>query len=218
VLKISAAAAVGGILGAARANAAPKSMTIMHESSFIPACDAYFNNTIAPAYEKATGVKIIYETVSVGSIQTRDTTVAETGTGPELAQMAFYWPFLFDEKLVEVTDIAKVIGDKAGGWHVRWTPSKSQAGATWRSAITARSCTATTKRRSGIPNRVTCRTGASMANSHLPGWPAPISRPQSESVAKYVVVDMFAKACAGKSTKVVIADASARLKRIFRSG
>ena len=56
----------------------------------------------------------------------------------------------------------------------------------------------------------------SLANSHLPGWPAPVSRAQSESVAKYVVVDMFAKACAGKSTKEVIADAKAQLTQIFR--
>ena len=55
----------------------------------------------------------------------------------------------------------------------------------------------------------------SLATSHLPGWPAPIGRPQAESVAKYVVVDMFAKACAGKSTKEVIADADAQLKQIF---
>ena len=57
----------------------------------------------------------------------------------------------------------------------------------------------------------------SLATSHLPGWPAPISRAQSESVAKYVVVDMFAKACAGKSTKEVIADANAQLKQIYKS-
>ena len=57
----------------------------------------------------------------------------------------------------------------------------------------------------------------SLSTSHLPGWPAPISRAQSESVAKYVVVDMFAKACAGKSTKEVIADAAAQLKQIFKS-
>ena len=36
-----------------------------------------------------------------------------------------------------------------------------------------------------------------LANAHLPGWPAPASRQLAESVAKYVVVDMFAKACAG---------------------
>jgi multiple sugar transport system substrate-binding protein len=57
----------------------------------------------------------------------------------------------------------------------------------------------------------------SLATSHLPGWPAPISRPQSESVAKYVVVDMFAKACAGRSTKEVIADANAQLTQIYKS-
>jgi multiple sugar transport system substrate-binding protein len=56
----------------------------------------------------------------------------------------------------------------------------------------------------------------SLATSHLPGWPAPISRQQSESVAKYVVVDMFAKACGGKSTKDVIADAKAQLQQIYR--
>ena len=42
-----------------------------------------------------------------------------------------------------------------------------------------------------------------MANAHLPGWPAPPSRQLAENVAKYVVVDMFAKACGGTSTKDV---------------
>ena len=418
ILKISAAAGVGGILGAARANAAPKQMTMMHESSFIPAYDAYFKNTIAPAYEKATGIKIIYETVSVGSIQTRDTTVAETGTGPEMAQMAFNWPFLFDEKLVDLTDIAKTIGDKAGGWHAnaaeavvvngKWKAVPfgnigqlmnyrmdwfSEVGIktfpeTWAelleagiklkkaghpfgfelghgfgdnhgwiypllwsfgamevakdgktvaidSAETARAVdfcreffqktmledclgwTDVSNNKAYLSEQISCTNNAesilyiakrdfpdigkvtgqaqnpkgptgerfhmlnpwthgifthtpdvraakdfmvwlmdpkqvtgwydvavsyygpflhmfddapfwhteprnlpyrdSMANSHLPGWPAPISRPQSESVAKYVVVDMFAKACAGKSTKDVIADAAAQLKQIFKS-
>ncbi len=418
ILKISALTAVGGILGASRAGAAPKSMTMMHESSFIPAYDAYFKNTIAPAYEKATGIKIIYETVSVGSIQTRDTTVAETGTGPEMAQMAFNWPFLFDQKLVDVTDIAKIIGDKAGGWHAnaaeavvvngKWKAIPfgnigqlmnyrmdwfDEVGVktfpeTWAelleagiklkakghpfgfelghgfgdnhgwlypllwsfgarevdkdgktvaidSAETAAAVdfcreffkktmledvlgwTDVSNNKAFLSEQISCTNNAesilyiakrdfpdigkvtgqaqnpkgptgerfhmlnpwthgifthtpdvqaakdfmvwlmdpkqvsgwyesavsyygpflhmfddapfwhteprnlpyrdSMANSHLPGWPAPISRPQSESVAKYVVVDMFAKACAGKSTKEVIADASAQLKQIFKT-
>ncbi len=418
ILKISAATAVGGILGAARANASPKQMTMMHESSFIPAYDAYFKNTIAPAYEKATGIKIVYETVSVGSIQTRDTTVAETGTGPEMAQMAFNWPFLFDEKLVDVTDIAKTIGEKGGGWHAnsaeavvvngKWkaipfgnigqlmnyrTDWFDEVGVktfpeTWAELLEAgiklkkaghpfgfelghgfgdnhgwlypllwsfgamevakdgktvaidssetakaidfcreffqktmlEDClgwTDVSNNKAFLSEQISCTNNAesilyiakrdfpeigkatgqaqnpkgptgeryhmlnpwthgifthtpdvqaakdflvwlmdpkqvtgwydvavsyygpflhmfddapfwhteprnlpyrdSMANSHLPGWPAPISRPQSESVAKYVVVDMFAKACAGKSTKDVIADANAQLKQIFKS-
>ncbi|MBN8907502.1 MAG: extracellular solute-binding protein [Rhodospirillales bacterium] len=117
VLTISAATFVGGLMGAARAGAAPKSLTMMHESSFIPPYDAYFKNKLAPAYEKATGIKINYETTSVGSQQTRVTTAAETGNGPDMAQIAFNWAFLFDEKLVDVTDIAQEIGKKGGGWH-----------------------------------------------------------------------------------------------------
>ena len=63
----------------------------MHESSFIPPYDAYVKNMLAPAYEKATGIKILYDTVSVGSIQTRATTVAETGSGADISQLAFNW-------------------------------------------------------------------------------------------------------------------------------
>jgi multiple sugar transport system substrate-binding protein len=117
VLTISAMSAVGGLLGAARARAAPKNLTFMHESSFIPPYDAYIKNTIAPAYEKATGIKINYDIVSVGSLQTRVTTAAETGAGPDLSTVYFNWPFLFDEKLVDVSDIAEEIGKKGGGWH-----------------------------------------------------------------------------------------------------
>jgi multiple sugar transport system substrate-binding protein len=39
----------------------------------------------------------------------------------------------------------------------------------------------------------------------------------SESVAKYVVVDMFAKACQGASTKDVIATAVGQLKTIYKA-
>ena len=56
-----------------------------------------------------------------------------------------------------------------------------------------------------------------LKTAHLPGWPAPLSRAQSETIAKFVVIDMFAKACAGKSTKEVIADAQGQLKQIYKA-
>ena len=39
----------------------------------------------------------------------------------------------------------------------------------------------------------------------------------AETIAKYVVIDMFAKACAGKSTKDVIAEAKAQLQQIYKT-
>ena len=57
----------------------------------------------------------------------------------------------------------------------------------------------------------------SVQYSHLPGWPAAADRRASESLAKYVIADMFAGAASGKSTKDVIATATGQLKQIYAS-
>ena len=49
----------------------------------------------------------------------------------------------------------------------------------------------------------------------LVSWPAPADRKAGEVVNKWVVIDMFAKACTGASTKQVIADAVTGLKQIY---
>jgi hypothetical protein len=56
-----------------------------------------------------------------------------------------------------------------------------------------------------------------MAEAHLPGWPAPPNRQLAENVAKYVVVDMFAAACGGTSTKDAIKNAENQLKQIYHA-
>jgi len=99
------------------AGAAPKSMAVVHESSFIKQFDDFFVKKLAPEYEKQTGIKIIYEPVSVGSMLTRLTTIAETKSGPEITATGLNWPYLFDSSLVDVSDIAGEVGKKLGGWH-----------------------------------------------------------------------------------------------------
>jgi multiple sugar transport system substrate-binding protein len=56
-----------------------------------------------------------------------------------------------------------------------------------------------------------------LATAHIPGWPAPASPKLAQSVAKYVVVDMFAKAAAGAKTPDVIKAAEAQLKEIYQA-
>src|SRR5712692_387201 len=107
--------AVAGAAGAARA--AGKSVTLLHESSFIKVFDEYMQNTLAPAYEKETGVKIVYELTSVGSLPTRMTAITETGSGADVTMSFLLLPFLFADKLLDVTDIAEEIGKKQGGWY-----------------------------------------------------------------------------------------------------
>ncbi len=116
-LTVTMAGVAAAGLSPSRAGAAPKSMTVMHESSFIKAFDDFFVKNLAPAYEKQTGIKINYEPVSVGSALTRLTTIVETKSGPEICATGLNWPWLFDASLVDVTDIANEVGKKLGGWH-----------------------------------------------------------------------------------------------------
>ena len=89
-LKLTALGAAGTMMAPSIGRAAPKALTMMHESSFIPPYDAYFKNQLASAYEKATGIKVNYEVVSVGSLLTRVTTAAENGTGPDMSTTTIF--------------------------------------------------------------------------------------------------------------------------------
>ena len=116
-LTVTAGAFAGATLAPHHAAAAPKAMTVVRESSFIKPFDDFFANTLAPDYEKLTGIKINYEAVSVGGMLTRLTTIAETKSGPEMVGTGVNWPWLFDQSLVDVSDIAAEIGKKVGPWH-----------------------------------------------------------------------------------------------------
>src|SRR5262244_2533585 len=116
-LKLRGIGAMGAAIGARPAAAQNKSLTFLQESSFIKTFDEYMQKTLAPAYEKETGVKINYELTSVGSLPTRISTITETGSGPDITGIGLLLPFLFDEKLLDVSDIAEEVGKKQGGWY-----------------------------------------------------------------------------------------------------
>jgi multiple sugar transport system substrate-binding protein len=116
-LKLAGAGAVGSLAGVRAAQAAPKTLTFLHDSSFIRDFDAYFKTKLAPAYEKETGIKIDYPLTSVGTLQTRVSAIIETGSGADVMLNQFNWPFLYDEKLVDLSDLAEEIGKAQGGWY-----------------------------------------------------------------------------------------------------
>jgi multiple sugar transport system substrate-binding protein len=116
-LKIAAAGAATAALPPAAARAAGKTVTVLHETSFIETFDKYMQNTLAPAYEKETGIKVTYELTSVGSLPTRMSTAVETGSGADVTMTFQLLPFLYDEKLLDVSDIAEDVGKKSGGWY-----------------------------------------------------------------------------------------------------
>ena len=116
-LTVTVSTLAGAAVGPRRAWSAPKAMSVVHESSFIKAFDEFFVKTLGPEYEKLSGTKITYEPVSVGSMLTRLTTMAETKSGPEIGNTFLNQAHLFDQSLVDVTDVATEVGKKLGGWH-----------------------------------------------------------------------------------------------------
>src|SRR5206468_558671 len=114
---VATGAALAPRLAGAAGKATTKSLTTVRESSFIKAFDDYFVKTLAPEYEKLTGIKVGYEAVSVGGMLTRLTTMAETKSGPEIVHTGINWSHLFDQSLVDVSDLAGEVGRKLGGWH-----------------------------------------------------------------------------------------------------
>src|SRR5438045_2474485 len=116
-LKIAVAGAAGAAFAPGAARAADKSVTMLHESSFIKTFDEYMQKTLAPAYEKETGIKVVYELTSVGSLPTRISTVTETGSGADVTMIFLLYPFLFADKLMDVGDIAEPVGKAQGGWY-----------------------------------------------------------------------------------------------------
>ena len=116
-LKVAAGGTAAAALGARPAAAADKTITILHESSFIKPFDEYVSNTLAPAYEKATGIKVNYEVTSVGSLPTRISTIAETGSGADVTMNGLLQVIQFSNKYLDVGDIADDIGKAQGGWY-----------------------------------------------------------------------------------------------------
>jgi multiple sugar transport system substrate-binding protein len=116
-MELAGIGAATAALGPRRAAAAGKTVTVLHESSFIPPFDEYIKTTLAEAYEKETGVKILYEVTAVGSLPTRISTITETGTGADVTMNGLLQVIQFGDKYVDVTDLSKEIGDKNGGWY-----------------------------------------------------------------------------------------------------
>ena len=100
--------------GRPRGHAATRSLTLIHESSFIPPYDAFFKNKLASAYEKATGIKVeLRRGKRRQPADPRHHARPRTAAAPTWRTMGFNWAFLFDEKLVDVSDIAAEVGKAA---------------------------------------------------------------------------------------------------------
>src|SRR6266446_7249334 len=118
-LKLAAGAAAGATAGpwvSRNAQAKPVSIAFARESSYVKNFDVHFQNVMAPAYEKATGIKIEYQIQAAGgSAVPQLVSMVENKSGADLAWTQQEW--LYRDALVDVSDIAEAVGKEQGGWY-----------------------------------------------------------------------------------------------------
>src|SRR5256885_12415149 len=111
------AAGVAGAPWIARSvQAKPLSITFARESSYVKLFDEHFQKVMAPAYEKATGIKIEYQIQAAGGGAVPQlVSMVENKSGADLAWVQQEW--LYRDALVDVSDIAEAVGKQQGGWY-----------------------------------------------------------------------------------------------------
>ena len=119
-LKIAGGAAAAGVAAgpfvSRHAQAKPVSITFARESAYVKNFDEHFLKVMAPAYEKATGIKIEYQIQAAGGGAVPQlVSMVENKSGADLAWAQQEW--LYRDALVDVSDIAEEVGKQQGGWY-----------------------------------------------------------------------------------------------------
>jgi multiple sugar transport system substrate-binding protein len=117
---LTAAAGIEGILAARRAPAFAQGtrLNILRWVDFIPACDVELKRQ-APEAAKALGAEVVFEFINANDLQARITAAMQSGAGPDIIQMLHNWPHLYQNGLVDVTDLGDAQGKDQGGYYAQ---------------------------------------------------------------------------------------------------
>ena len=105
------AAAAGGLEGILAARRAPAyaqgtRLNIVRWVDFIPACDVELKRQAVDA-SKALGAEVVFEFINANDLQARITAAMQSGSGPDIIHMLHNWPHLYENGLVDVSDLVE---------------------------------------------------------------------------------------------------------------
>jgi multiple sugar transport system substrate-binding protein len=115
---VTAAAGLEGILAARRAPAYAQGtrLNILRWVDFIPACDVELKRQAGDA-GKALGAEVVFEFINGNDLQPRITAAMQAQTGPDIIMMLHNWPHLYQNGLVDLTDLADWQGKDQGDYY-----------------------------------------------------------------------------------------------------
>jgi multiple sugar transport system substrate-binding protein len=133
-LKVTAAAGVTaagleGVLSSRRAPAFAQGtkLHIVRWVDFIPEADVELKRQM-PEASKALGAEIQLETINANDLQPRITAAIQSGSGADVFHLLYNWPQLYQNALVDVSDIAGAVAKEQGGFYGVFQPSFNVGG------------------------------------------------------------------------------------------
>ena len=122
---------IAGILAAHRAPAFAQGtkLHIVRWNDFIPEADVELKRQ-APEASKALGAEVVFEFINANDLQPRITAGIQSGSGADIFHMLWNWPHLYQNGLVDVSDVAEPIGNAQGGYYDVFS-STSKVGTRW---------------------------------------------------------------------------------------
>src|SRR5436309_11511144 len=81
-------------------------LNILRWVDFIPACDVELKKQAGEA-SKALGAEVVFEFINANDLQPRITAAIQSQSGPDIIHMLHNWPHLYENGLVDVSDVAE---------------------------------------------------------------------------------------------------------------
>src|SRR5437870_11616777 len=100
----SPAAAPSAAAGARPKPKAGAQVQLLQWVSFVPAADAEIKRQAAEFNSKF-GTNVVIQTVTGDQLQPKTAAAVEAGSGPDIIQMQYGWPHLYDTACTDVTDV-----------------------------------------------------------------------------------------------------------------
>lgn len=105
-------------------------LSLLQWSSFIPAADEKMK-ALAAEWGKQNGAEVTIEIVSGNDLQPRTVAAVQNKSGPDIIQMQYNWPWLYESACADVSAEANALGAKYGGYYDAMT-KQSTVNGTWR--------------------------------------------------------------------------------------
>jgi multiple sugar transport system substrate-binding protein len=91
-------------------------LTVIAGNSYVPEQNGQVDELVAQL-ARDTGMEAKVERFADNEMDTKVAAIVETGTGGDVCVLRDFDAYLYNEKLVDLSDVAKEVGDQWGGWY-----------------------------------------------------------------------------------------------------